>query len=207
MELKKDVKIDLEVDVKKEAKVNKVLEPKVKLKVNKDALNIIRTTMRNNIDLTQIADNKANVLLSLNALMITFLVPFAIPNIQFIRDFNLAIPLILLVITAFITIYLSVLVLIPRGFSEKEQVIEKGKSFSPFFFGNFYKMNMIEYKKYIMDAISKPNSLIDHITDDLYYTGAVLGQKMTIIRRAFRIFLIGFFSSISMAIVFLLIFG
>ena len=44
---------------------------KKKENLEKGLLNIIRTTMRNNIVLTHIADNKANVLLSLNALMIT----------------------------------------------------------------------------------------------------------------------------------------
>ena len=43
--------------------------------LDKKTIDIIRTTQRNNIDLTAIADNKANVLLSLNALIIAALVP------------------------------------------------------------------------------------------------------------------------------------
>ena len=37
-----------------------------KSKISKEVLNVIRTTQRNNIELTNIADNKANMLLSLN---------------------------------------------------------------------------------------------------------------------------------------------
>ncbi|MEZ4957629.1 MAG: hypothetical protein R2825_28985 [Saprospiraceae bacterium] len=41
-------------------------------KLTKETINIMRTTQRNNVELTHIADNKANVLLSLNAIMLTF---------------------------------------------------------------------------------------------------------------------------------------
>ena len=85
-------------------------------KLPKDVLNIIRTTMRNNIELTNIADNKANVLLGINALMLTFLVPLLIPHTDVIKHYHLTIPLSILVGSGFITIYLSVLVLKPGKF-------------------------------------------------------------------------------------------
>ena len=47
--------------------------------LNKNSLAVLRTTLRNNIELTSIADNKANVLLSLNALMLTFFGPIDYP--------------------------------------------------------------------------------------------------------------------------------
>ena len=78
--------------------------------------------MRNNIELTHIADNKANVLLSLNALMITFLVPFVVPNFESIKEFNLVFPLGLIVITAFVTIYISTLVLKPSKFNQNKKL-------------------------------------------------------------------------------------
>jgi hypothetical protein len=38
-------------------------------------LSLIRTTQRNYIDLTTIADNKAHILISINSLMLTILLP------------------------------------------------------------------------------------------------------------------------------------
>jgi len=108
-------------------------------KLTKDLLNIIRTTMRNNIKLTHIADNKANVLLSLNALMITFLVPFTIPYFEIIKAYKLGFPILILILTCFIVIYISVLVLKPGKFFENQKEIQKGKSVSPFFFGGHIK--------------------------------------------------------------------
>ncbi len=71
-----------------------VQEKKPKKKLSKDIINIIRTTQRNNIELTHIADNKANVLLSLNALMVTFLLPLVVANSAVILERLLYIPLI-----------------------------------------------------------------------------------------------------------------
>ena len=55
---------------------------KKKKRLNKETVNIIRTAMRNNIELTNIADNKASVLLSINTLIITLLVPVALINAE-----------------------------------------------------------------------------------------------------------------------------
>ena len=145
-------------------------------KISKDILNIIRTTMRNNIELTHIADNKANVLLSLNALMITFLVPFALPYLDIIQKYNLTIPLGVLVLTAFIVIYVSAMVLKPSKFNQNHGDIKKGKYVSPFFFGNYYEMDKNEFAEYIKDALSDPEQVRDHLTEDLHYIGARLGR-------------------------------
>lgn len=177
-----------------------VLKPKKAKKISKDILNIIRTTMRNNIELTHIADNKANVLLSLNALMITFLVPFVVPNFESIKKFHLLFPLGLLVITAFVTIYISTLVLKPAKFDQNRKLLQKGKYVSPFFFGNFYQMNKAEFSIYIKGALSDNDLIKEHLTEDLHYIGSRLGRKMTLVRLAFNVFIIGFFSSITVAI-------
>lgn len=175
----------------------------IKEKLPKDILNIIRTTLRNNIELTHIADNKANVLLSLNALMITFLVPFIIPYVDMIKASYLFIPLAILIITCFVTIYISALVLKPGKFFENQKLLKKGQYVSPFFFGNYYKMNKQEFSEYIQDALSHKSMVRDHITEDLHYIGSRLGRKMSLIRVAFNIFTIGFFASITLSIILL----
>jgi len=162
--------------------------------------------MRNNIELTHIADNKANVLLSLNALMITFLVPFAIPYFDSILKYNLGAPLTLLVITCLVTIYIAALVLKPSKFYENRKELENGRHVSPFFFGNLYKMNKAEFSKYIESAVPNNEMLKCHITDDLHFVGSRLGKKMGLIRIAFNVFLTGLFVSIVLSVICLIIF-
>ncbi|MBT8231852.1 MAG: hypothetical protein HKO66_08095 [Saprospiraceae bacterium] len=175
-------------------------------RLSKNILNIIRTTMRNNIELTHIADNKANVLLSLNALMLTFLIPSVISNIDLIKERHLGIPLLIIIVTCMVTIYLSALVLKPGDF-DKYKLNHKNTFVSPFFFGNYYKMTSKEYDQYITDAVSKEMLVRRHITQDLYYIGSRLGQKMSIIRNAFNIFLSGLILSIVAAAVAVLFFN
>ena len=79
------------------------IKPK-KNKLSRETVNVFRTTQRNNIDLTGIADNKANVLLSVNAIMLTFIIPLVLGNIDYIVDRYIFIPLIIFAATCFITL-------------------------------------------------------------------------------------------------------
>jgi len=90
--------------------------------ISKQTINIIRTTQRNNIDLTAIADNKANVLLSLNALIIAALIPIVMANTNRVFEGYLIIPLVVLAITSFMTIYLSAQVLKPSNFDKMHKL-------------------------------------------------------------------------------------
>ena len=113
----------------------------VKGKVAKEILNVIRTTSRNNIDLTQLADNKANVLLSLSSITLTFLIPSVFAYINVIRQYHLGIPLVILVITCFVTIYICAIVLKPGKFDtyiDETQLKQR----SPFSFASFYRMDI-----------------------------------------------------------------
>ena len=176
-----------------------------KKKLTKEAINIIRTTQRNNVDLTHIADNKANVLLSLNAIMITFLIPTVVSNIDYIVEKYLYIPLIILAVTCFVTIYISAIVLKPTSLDKLRDKNEKTGKHSPFFFGNFYKMSPKEYFNYVEDSLSSGHDVRQHLTRDLYFFGKRLAIKMIWTRHAFNIFLTGIFLSIiSTAIVFII---
>jgi len=146
--------------------------PNRRKKLSKEVLNIIRTTMRNNIELTHIADNKANVLLSLSALMLTFLIPFLIPYIDVIKHYRLWIPLSILVLTCLTTIYIATLVLKPGKFYQNLKDLEKGRRVSPFFFGNFYKMTGDEYHEYMNAELDEGRSVRHHLTADFYYVGS-----------------------------------
>ncbi len=173
--------------------------------LSRETINVIRTTQRNNIDLTGIADNKANVLLSLNALMIAALVPLVLTNIDFVIERHLYVPLFILAITCFFTIYMAAKALKPINFDAIRMEIEKRMPASPFFFGNFYKMDVDEYFESIKGLLSEPETVKAHMAQDLYYIGRRLGFKMEQIRRAFNIFTAGIFLTLVSLVVVLLV--
>jgi len=169
-------------------------KPKKKKKksgISKQTINIIRTTQRNNIDLTAIADNKANVLLSLNAIIIAAMIPIVMANVERIFDELLIIPLIILAITSFLTIYLSAQVLKPSNFDKMHKVDVADAEVSPFHFGNFYKMEANEYFQFIKNSLNSPKDLKKHLAQDLYYIGKRLGEKMSNVRKAYNLFIVG----------------
>ena len=115
-------------------------------------------------------------------------------------------PLIILAATCFTTIYISAIVLKPSKFGNFIDADDKNGNFSPFFFGNFYKMESKEFYDYMKDTLADKNMAKKHFARDLFYIGRRLGFKMTWIRRAFNIFLVGLFLSLlSTAIVLLIV--
>lgn len=168
-------------------------------KLSRNVLNLIRTTMRNNIELTHIADNKANVLLSLNALMLTFLVPIVVANFEFIRISRLGPALAFFVITCLVTIYLAALALKPGDFKKLEKQRGTENFSSPFFFGNYHRMSADQFATEINAALDDNEAIRKHIVQDLYYIGARLGQKMTIVRNAYNFFMFGIILSVTVA--------
>ncbi len=175
--------------------------------LSRKTINIIRTTQRNNIDLTALADNKANVMLSLNAIIIAAIVPMIIANLDRVVGAYLYIPLIILVITSFVSMYISAQVLKPSNFDKmKNEMNSDNTNPSPFFFGNFYQMEAEDYFEYIKESLSEPELIQSHLAQDLYYVGRRLGEKMSLVRRAYNIFIVGIFLTIVSTAVVLLLF-
>lgn len=159
--------------------------------LDKKTIDIIRTTQRNNIDLTAIADNKANVLLSLNALVIAVLVPLILTNIDHVVDRFLYVPLMILAATCFSTIFIAAQVLKPSDFDSFREPLAPNSKPSPFFFGNFYQQTPGKYFEDIKDSLSNSEMIRAHLAQDLYYVGKRLGTKMSLVRRAYNIFIVG----------------
>ena len=176
--------------------------------LNKNTLSVLRTTLRNNMELTSIADNKANVLLSLNALMLTFLVPLTIPYLDRILALNLGIPLIILAITCLVVIYIAVLVLKPGKFHGQDMKLDGiDNTVSPFFFGNFQNMKKSDFLSYASHVLEDEQLVKSYISNDFYHIGLRLSEKMKMIRTAFNIFIYGMSTAIILSIVMLIIYG
>ena len=99
---------------------------------------MFKTALRNHIDLTSIADNKASIMLSINAIIITIAMPLLI---RYMGDNGyLVIPMIILMLTCVLSIIFAALATRPMksdGETDVDKVMEKSSA-NLFFFGNFY---------------------------------------------------------------------
>ena len=157
---------------------------------SKSAQVMFKTALRNHIDLTNIADNKANIILSINAIMITI----ALPLLSAYAPSNphLIVPAVILMLTAIASIIYGALVTRPikmNGMTNLDQ-IHTGQT-NLFFFGNFYNMKIEDYRKGVKEIIKNEELLDEVIMTDLYYLGQALGTKYELLRRCYTVFMIG----------------
>ena len=157
---------------------------------NKSAQMMFKTALRNHIDLTSIADNKANIMLSINALIITISLPLLASSIS--DDAKMIFPTFILLTTCVASIIYATLATRPiqtKGLTSIERI--QGGPTNLFFYGNFYKMKFGDYKAGIRMILEDDAKLDDSIISDLYYLGKALGNKFTQLRVCYLIFMVG----------------
>lgn len=156
---------------------------------SRTAQNQFRTALRNHMDLSSIADNKANIMLSINALILTISLPFIAEKIH--EPFML-IPSICLIIVSVLSIVFATLSTRPVKMTGKvAQNDIKNNLSNLFFFGNFFKMSYPEYAAGIKTVLSESELLESSITRDLYFLGKTLGRKYSYLRTCYSIFMYG----------------
>ncbi|MEM9822510.1 MAG: Pycsar system effector family protein [Bacteroidota bacterium] len=161
-----------------------------KISGNRSAQMMFKTALRNHIDLTNIADNKANILLTISTGILTFGLPIASAYLS--SSPYLMAPTIILMLTCLFTIIFATLATRPIEMSGQPspELLRNGKS-NLFFFGNFYKMNIEDYQANLKAIISNEEYLENIIISDLFYLGKALGEKYARLRKCYLVFMIG----------------
>ncbi len=151
---------------------------------------MFKTSLRNHIDLTGIADNKANMMLSINALIITIAMPLLAANIQGNR--YLLLPSGILLLTCILSVIFATLATRPIKMigNINMESLQKGNS-NIFFFGNFYEMTLDQYRNAVNIVVKSETILEKSIVNDLYFLGKALGKKYSMLRTCYLIFMIG----------------
>ena len=183
-------------------------KPKGKAKSDKEKIgrgveSMLRLTARNQINLSSIADNKANILISINSIVLTVLVSIGIGRIS---DYPvITVPAIVFIITCLVTIVLAILSTRPKissGKFTKEDI--HNKRVNLLFFGNFYKMEMDEYEWAMKEMMADTDYLYSSMIRDQYSLGKVISKKYQLLRIAYTVFMIGIIISSLLFAVFIL---
>ena len=185
------------------------LKPKKKVhgKGEKGIDTLFRITSTNHIMLGDIADKKANTILSVNAIIVSIALSVLFPKLDNPSNYYLIYPTIILLIAAVLAIILSIAVTRPRisaGKFSKEDV--EHREVNIVFFGNFHKMQLQEFEWAMKEVINDREYIYGILTKDLYFLGKVLATKYAILRYTYIIFLIGIICSI-LAFVIAVIYG
>lgn len=189
---------NLKKEKKKVKKLKKENEANIKatsISANSGARTMFKTALRNHIDLTNIADQKANIMLSINALIITIGLPAFATYLS--GTSYLIVPATIFLLTSVATMIIATISTRPvktDGTTDLSKLMS-GKT-NLFFFGNFYKMDRREYQEAIKSIVSEREHLDASFINDLYFLGLALGDKFKYLRLCYNVFVIGVILSV-----------
>lgn len=184
---------------------SKLQTKKAALKFKKNKIQIpergietmFRVTLKNHITLSDIADTKANILLSVNAIIISLVLSTLVSKLDKADNAHLIIPTIIFTLFTVISMVLSILATRPNvteGKFDKKDVEEKKVNL--LFFGNFHKMSLPDFEWAISEVMKDKDYLYGSLTKDLYFLGKVLDRKYKILRLTYLVFMIGIIVSV-----------
>ena len=158
---------------------------------------LFRVTLKNHLTLSDIADTKANILLSVNAIVISVALSNLIPKLDNPSNTYLIYPTVIFITFSVISMILAVLATRPNVTSGKFTKTDvEQKKVNLLFFGNFHKMSLNDYEWAIQELVKDKDYIYSSLTKDLYFLGLVLNRKYKILRLTYTIFIVGIVISV-----------
>jgi HD superfamily phosphodiesterase len=156
---------------------------------------MFRTTSKNHLDLSAMADSKSHIMISVNSIIISVTLSVLIARISYYPHFIA--PASILLLTCLVSITLAILATRPSVSSGKftEEDIRNKKT-NLLFFGNFHKMQLDDYQWGMNQMIKDREYLYNTMMMDIYFLGVVLAKKYRYLRIAYTIFMWGLILSV-----------
>ncbi|MBK6932663.1 MAG: hypothetical protein IPH12_18105 [Saprospirales bacterium] len=159
-----------------------------------------RTTYRTHTNLSTLADSKANLMITVNTLVIGIVVSNLLPKLlDETNHFNikLGIPSGMLLATCLGSIIFATLSTRPKVTEGKvtREAIKQRKA-NLLFFGNFYNMPLEEFQWGVNEMLKDPEFLYSSMSRDLYFLGIVLAKKYRYLALSYNVFMFGLILSL-----------
>jgi predicted metal-dependent HD superfamily phosphohydrolase len=191
-------KLEKDEDKKKDKKESSDTKKEPKdPKSDRSVDTLFRVTLNNHTRLSDIADSKANILLSVNAIIISVCLSVLVPKLDTPKNAHLIIPSFILLISSVLTIIFAILSTKPNvtktNFTAQDITDRK---VNLLFFGNFQQMLFNDYHNAMKDLIKDRDYIYDSMVKDLYFLGKVLDRKYKLLSITYKIFMAGIIISV-----------
>ena len=157
----------------------------------------LRTSYRTHINLSAIADNKANIMISVNAILISVMI--SVISYRNMTETNPAVlmPVVIFLVTGLTSLIFAVLAARPKITSiiNDATPLEEAKR-SLMFFGNFVSLKLERYEELVDEVFKDSELLYGNMTRDLYHLGKVLDRKYRFLSISYNIFMVGFVATV-----------
>ena len=192
----------LDISMQKELGVspNKLKELKKKLlkvegRPERGIETMFRLTSRNHLTLSGMADTKANIMISVNSIILSILIGSLMQKLD--NNPQLIIPTYVMLIVNLGSIISAILSTRPNITSGKftRQDIEQNKT-NLLFFGNFHQMQRSDYQWGMHRLMEDGRFLYSSLIDDIFFLGVVLGKKYKYLRISYNIFMFGLVTAV-----------
>ena len=156
---------------------------------------MFRVTYRTHLVLSQLADAKANIMISLNGIIISILIASQAGTAAV--DPMLRIPAAVLLLTCLASLVFAILAARPRvsGQSPDMDQMRSGRA-NILFFGNFVHLEEDVFVDRIQELMGDPPALYAAMARDVFGLGKVLDRKYRLISRAYSVFMIGLIAAV-----------
>lgn len=164
---------------------------------------MFRTSYMTHNDLSHLADNKANIMISINGIIISILLASISPKI----DANpwLLLPTSVLLVGCVISMVYAVLAARPRV-SRKNVTLDDVREdrANILFFGNFVQLSPDEYEQGMRELMTRTDQLYLNMVRDIYALGGVLARKFGLLKVSYTTFMVGLVLGVGL---YLVVFG
>jgi HD superfamily phosphodiesterase len=156
---------------------------------------IFRTTSNNHMNLSEMADSKANIMISVNSIIVSLMFSVVLGRLEYYP--HLAIPAMFLTVVCVLTITFAVLATRPSvtGGRFTEDDIRTKKT-NLLFFGNFHRMDLEKYNWAMGELLKDRDYIYGSMIKDIYFLGVVLARKYKLLRISYNIFMFGMIISV-----------
>ena len=164
-------------------------KPEGKKRTGRGVETLFRTNYRAQLELTQLADVKANIMITINGALISVTIGFVSTQIQ--QQHWLLYPSALLLVGAVTSLGLAVLAARPsvlRGKVTLDEIKGNQNAMSALFFGAMARMSREEFEEAIRFLMGDSEALYDNLSRDLYGLGVRVDEKYRHLRRAYNVF-------------------
>jgi len=164
---------------------------------------MFRTNYRTHLDLSALADNKANIMISINGIIISILLASIYPRI--LENRYLLIPTAVLLVFCLLSLVYAVMAARPRVTTSDATLadVKRGKA-NILFFGTFASMEEDEFVEGMEALIQDPSRTYESMSRDIYGLGSVLTTKYRLLRASYTLFMVGLVAGV---ILFLVVFA
>jgi predicted metal-dependent HD superfamily phosphohydrolase len=187
-----------------EKKLDKTGEELKRINIGRGVETMYRTTYRTHMSLSAFADNKANIMMSITAIVISISVSTLIPKFEIMP--KIIIPTIFLLAVCLVSLIFATLSTRPKittGKFTREDI--QNRRTNLLFFGNYYNMDLEDFQWGMMEMIKDSDFLYSSMTRDLYFLGKVLAQKYRYLRICYAVFMYGIIAAVVIFAIFFLI--